>query len=658
MRALSLFSGIGGIDLALAQTGISTDVFCDWEPFCQDVLSKRFAGAKVYGDVTQLCSASLAADGVLDHGFDVVSGGFPCQPASVAGKRAGKLDERYLWPEMFRVIREVRPRCVLGENVRGLFSVDRGEVFGDVVSDLSSEGYAVGWACYGAGDVGAVHPRDRVFILGVRPEDRLEVSVTDLSNAIAGWLAFDLWPAPPGFFQHSYEPPRVAPRTKNRAARLKALGNAVVPQQAFAMAAAMVCCGDRGALDFSWLDDVWRARCAVSRNFDSKLRVISDCFTLVASLCSPAPDRSPHSHIGSDGKWHSGAPSLLPFMAGNFPAKWPLWGFAHTNGVCYDFKESEGPPVALREQFPTSADALKFLGEFSDGDYARNFGKPNEELWRTPQASEAGARVETLYDSDGNPATTGRRAYRKQPDGQLVLQSVTINQQVEMWERREEAPLWATPQAETTAGELPEHLVNRGGESPLPGEKFFRRESGRVVQSALTTQVKMWPGERWATPTAQDGKNCGGASQHSRNSKPLNAQVGDYELPELWPTPRTSGTETFKSWCGRWRNTTAGFTGMPLLAAVEACQVEPYEPPTASGQWPTPNASVAQDGERAETWKIRREKLKVSAKNGNGAGMPLTIAVQQGEPRVGPPPRLNPDWVDQLMGVPVGWTDV
>lgn len=124
--------------------------------------------------------------------------------------------------------------------------------------------------------------------------------------------------------------------------------------------------------------------------------------------------------------------------------------------------------------------------------------------------------------------------------------------------------------------------------------------------------------ENWATPTLQDGKNCSGESRLKRNSKALYVQVEDY--PE------------------------------------SDCDREPFEMPTASGQWPTPSACVANDGEKSATWKVRRDKLKHTHQNGNGAGMPLSVAVQQGEP-VGNL-LLNPDWVEQLMGFPIGWTDL
>ncbi len=108
-----------------------------------------------------------------ESGIDLISGGFPCQPHSVAGKRKGSSDSRNLWPEFRRVIGEVKPRWVLAENVPGLFSSDDGRFFGGILSDLAALGYVCGWCTYGAVDVGALHRRDRVFILAHAKQLRL-----------------------------------------------------------------------------------------------------------------------------------------------------------------------------------------------------------------------------------------------------------------------------------------------------------------------------------------------------------------------------------------------------------------------------------------------------------------------------------------------------
>lgn len=172
MNLLSLFTGVGGIDLAAEMVGIKVAAMCEIDPYAVQVLRKRFPGVPIYGDVREITAERLRTDGIWP--IDMVCGGFPCQPFSQAGRRQGQEDDRYLWPEMLRVVAECRPRWVLGENVAGLLSIadvcgrDWG-TFGTILYDLAALGYRVGWTCYGAGDIGAPHQRDRVFILAHAP---------------------------------------------------------------------------------------------------------------------------------------------------------------------------------------------------------------------------------------------------------------------------------------------------------------------------------------------------------------------------------------------------------------------------------------------------------------------------------------------------------
>ena len=129
MRHGSLFSGIGGFDLAAEWMGWENVFQCEKEEFCQRVLRFYWPKARLYGDVRKF-------DATIFRGtIDVLSGGFPCQPFSVAGKRRGTSDDRYLWPEMCRIINEVRPHWVVGENVLGLLNWGRGMVFEQVQVD-------------------------------------------------------------------------------------------------------------------------------------------------------------------------------------------------------------------------------------------------------------------------------------------------------------------------------------------------------------------------------------------------------------------------------------------------------------------------------------------------------------------------------------------
>jgi len=162
----SLFTGIGGIDIAAEQAGFTTVGQCEIDEYCNKVLQKHWPDVPRWGDIYQLTGQEIIE---RCGSITLLSGGFPCQPFSAAGKRKGTDDERHLWPELLRIIREVKPRWFLGENVRGLLSIkhtdDEQRVFGTILSDLAEVGYRVGWLCYGAGDVGAPHRRERVFIV-------------------------------------------------------------------------------------------------------------------------------------------------------------------------------------------------------------------------------------------------------------------------------------------------------------------------------------------------------------------------------------------------------------------------------------------------------------------------------------------------------------
>ena len=158
MNTLSLFSGIGGLDLAAEWAGFKTTTFVERNKYCQEVLAKHWPGVPIYDDVTTFRGTDL-------QDIDIISGGFPCQPHSVAGKRKASGDERDLWGEFKRIIGEVKPRWVVAENVPGLFSSESGRFFGRVLRDLAALGYDAVWVCYGAVDVGAKHKRDRVFII-------------------------------------------------------------------------------------------------------------------------------------------------------------------------------------------------------------------------------------------------------------------------------------------------------------------------------------------------------------------------------------------------------------------------------------------------------------------------------------------------------------
>ncbi len=274
MRVVSLFAGIGGIDLGLERAGMTTVAQVENDPWCNQVLEKHWPNVPRWQDIHDVDPKELP-----DH--DLIAGGFPCQPVSLAGTRLAQDDPRWLWPEYLRIVRVVRPRYVLVENVPGLASAG----MGDVLGDLAQIGYDCEWQSIPAAFVGAPHLRWRIFIVaypvgarvaadgGVRGGDAGERSADGRSPVPAGaevaqpadplaggpYLAD---PADPDGWQNgqgkaavesdgfvfggtagrdepgdgwwAVEPDvgRVAHGVPSRVDRLRGLGNAVVPQVA------------------------------------------------------------------------------------------------------------------------------------------------------------------------------------------------------------------------------------------------------------------------------------------------------------------------------------------------------------------------------------------------------------------------------------------
>jgi DNA (cytosine-5)-methyltransferase 1 len=239
MKMLDLFSGIGGFSLAASWTGgIETVAFCEIEPFCQKVLKKHWPDVPIHDDIRTL-------RGREDVGtVDIVCGGFPCQPFSYAGKRRGAEDDRYLWPEMFRIIQECKPSWVVGENVVGLIDLALEQCF----IDLETEGYEVQPLIIPACGVGAPHRRDRVWIIAYSSSKATNKSMGISKIPIIqqrcqkfgseGWEQFKLVTeqvAPSKWWTRGLPNPRPLlirddDGIPDRVDRLKALGNAIVPQ--------------------------------------------------------------------------------------------------------------------------------------------------------------------------------------------------------------------------------------------------------------------------------------------------------------------------------------------------------------------------------------------------------------------------------------------
>lgn len=166
LRTLDLFSGIGGFSLGLDSTGyFETVAFCEIEEFPCKVLNKHWPEVPIYNDVRELSYEKLQADGLISRrrGIDVICGGYPCQPFSVAGRQKGEEDPRHLWPEYFRLIRELRPSYVIGENVGGHIRLG----LDSVLEDLDSENYTVRCFSVEAASLGAPHRRERIFWIAV-----------------------------------------------------------------------------------------------------------------------------------------------------------------------------------------------------------------------------------------------------------------------------------------------------------------------------------------------------------------------------------------------------------------------------------------------------------------------------------------------------------
>lgn len=185
-----LFAGIGGFSLALEEVFDEPirHIFCEWDAFPTQVLKKHWPDGEYWGDIAELvkytnkqyvASRRKRKDGkpektrqktVISRGYDkhlvIVTGGFPCQPFSAAGVRRGTADERYLWPEMYRVIQLTQPEWVIAENVRGLATWESGVVLEQVCADLEASGYEVQPFIIPAVAVNAPHRRDRIWIIG------------------------------------------------------------------------------------------------------------------------------------------------------------------------------------------------------------------------------------------------------------------------------------------------------------------------------------------------------------------------------------------------------------------------------------------------------------------------------------------------------------
>jgi DNA (cytosine-5)-methyltransferase 1 len=172
IRHMDLFSGIGGFSIAVEAVWPNSEhIFCEIDPYCQALLKKRFERSVIFDDIRKFTADTYwnrlqeSRPELKTSKIDLLTGGFPCQPFSTAGKRKGTTDDRYLWPEMLRVIQEFEPTWVVAENVRGLLTIESGMVFEQVLTDLEGKGYEVQPLIIPACAINAPHRRDRVWII-------------------------------------------------------------------------------------------------------------------------------------------------------------------------------------------------------------------------------------------------------------------------------------------------------------------------------------------------------------------------------------------------------------------------------------------------------------------------------------------------------------
>jgi DNA (cytosine-5)-methyltransferase 1 len=239
MTHASLFSGIGGFDLAAEWVGWNNIFHCEWNPFGQRVLAHHFPNSKSYNDITKTNFSIHAGE------IDVLTGGFPCQPYSSAGKRLGKADERHLFPEMLRAINEVKPTWVVGENVLGIVNWGGGGVvFNEVQVDLENQGYEVQAYILPACGKNAPHKRERTWFIAYSNSARLhkqyiptkskeKISHSGIFNEKRNFSSFPTQPPICGGDDGIPKELDSITFSKWRNQSIKGYGNAIVPQVAY-----------------------------------------------------------------------------------------------------------------------------------------------------------------------------------------------------------------------------------------------------------------------------------------------------------------------------------------------------------------------------------------------------------------------------------------
>lgn len=260
---LDLFSGIGGATIAAEDVGWETVGFAETDRFCREVLRKHFPTIPNLGDVTSWGGSDGSVGNPFERPVDLITAGPPCQPVSSSGRHGGETDPRWLWGTTVDIIAAIKPRWFVGENPTGLMANQEGRTFGRLAFRLANLGYDVGWVRYPASAVGATHIRERIFLLahahsfgrtrgtgrigpirGSEPQNRsvlqqyaqfgaAQQRVGQSTYGLPAWVADYSWPAPQGASRKLQEYYRTDYRIVDRRDKLRALGNAMVPQQVY-----------------------------------------------------------------------------------------------------------------------------------------------------------------------------------------------------------------------------------------------------------------------------------------------------------------------------------------------------------------------------------------------------------------------------------------
>ena len=556
MLYLSLYSGIGGLDLALEALGHTPEARVEVDPWCRSVLSAREADGSLkpapqptFGDVrseeflgylTGLAARGTerAEDRMRMLGGDpnpfplLLAAGVPCQIASTAGKRLGSKDPRNLWPETLDIVDKVKPEVVFFENVRGLLTLEQGKFFSGILQRLSALNYRVVWTLVRASEAGAPHLRDRVFVMGVRHGDQRCVNrLHHLPEEAKALVQEHSWPAPrtPSMFQYPHEEPRLSTMSEQRPKRLRALGNMVVPQQA--------------VLAYSLLSSV----------------------------------------VGYSHRW------LLRMHAPS--SKHPDFG-ARVEGISYSLSRDRLDRVDTQRvdeecEFPSFVRATK-----------------TRWFWLDLPTSPREAQVAKQDPFPSDPS---------QPWPTADASASNVGESRETWEARRRMLKEA-------------HKARKNG-------------AGNGAGTPLGIAVQPWP-----TATATDSKGSGAAGYSTEN------RHAGLTLTDAAVRGFTSSTEKAlpaDDAAQPWATALASDAKMPGPNGDSKREGgEHLVEQTRQSPWGTPTARDAKDGGALS------DEAPTTPENGYVGRQVLaekSLRASKGA--------LNPNWVEQLMGLPVGWTD-